>query len=156
MGFDSFSQVFLQKLREAERRKDEARQYVLADRHYALTNFAKDSQDVWNALQADPDMVKSGDLLTFFEQYLVTHSLAPEIAQQVDTQIEADVVTLQRKLDSDHPLLIIAHSQGNLYANAAVRKVIESADAPTRAYIKTRLSVLGLAVPGRISSCSYP
>jgi hypothetical protein len=144
-GLDNISQVFWQK--EVEAKGNENLQLTAAERYYILTQLGDDAIEVWKGLVTDPIAGAIAGLVGTLEDYLVLNSLSPTIASSVTAQVSDDVRAIQRVLKSDRPLLIVAHSQGNLYTNVAVAEVYKSASPDSNPYINDRLMVLGLGVP---------
>lgn len=74
------------------------------------------------------------------QTYIAVHSFSPVILKRVTSQTADDARQISNELNSGHPLLIVAHSMGNLYTNAAVLSLNDN--IPPGA-----LGVVGLGVP---------
>ncbi|CAM2139654.1 exported protein of unknown function [Pararobbsia alpina] len=127
-GLNNLAEVFHLKNSEAE---EFAKRQALMDRVFSVMGLNNKALALnW----------PTGRLVASVQQFIASKSFSPEILKRVSSQTADDARQISSELNSGRPLLIVAHSMGNLYTNAAVLSLNDRVSPGT-------LSVLGLGVP---------
>ncbi|OYD77436.1 UNVERIFIED_ORG: hypothetical protein BDU10_2540 [Burkholderia sp. CF145] len=127
-GLNNLSEVFLMKDGETE---DVGKRRSLMDRFFSLLRINGKA-----LAELGPAGLISGPVQT----YIALNSFNPGILRRVTSQTADDARQISVELNSGHPLLIIAHSMGNLYTNAAVLSLNDN-------LLPGSIGVVGLGVP---------
>lgn len=123
------SEVFLQKMAEAQ---------------YSDLTFQEKSEAFFGILIGIKLVNPIGELLFQMFANLVIPAMAQSATERVAETTELDLSRLQGMLDAGDSVLIVAHSQGNLYSNVTVRQLYQTR-SPT--LVDSRIGYVGAGVP---------
>lgn len=107
-GLNNLSEVFLQKEQEAKNYPERQR---WMDRFFSVLGLNAKALSLFGP---------GGPLAGPFKTYLLDNSFSDKIVARVATQTAEDSKSLASEFAEGHPVLVVAHSMGNLYTNAAV------------------------------------
>lgn len=127
-GLGDFAETFLQKEKETE---------------YASSNFITKSVSFFSIIAGVVDGSAFATALITVLQKSLTPAMLAESKSRIDLAVAKDVAFAKGMLQQGDSVLLVAHSQGNLYANEVVRQLY--AALPT-SLVDARLVLMGAGV----------
>lgn len=134
-------EVFLMMSRQSEYSK-----LTVAQKMAIYLNLTTKELNTWYSLDAKAAEALQG-LRTDWNKLVQENSaesLSRLASKNIDTAVSNDIAIAKEELLSGNRLLVVAHSQGNLYANVVIRRLFSDQKLKS---LRNNIKMVGVAVP---------